>query len=104
MQTQNLLLTGLLASASPGLPWNLSTVDSAGNVGKFSSLAFGPDGQPAISYADLLLGYLHFARYNGTAWTRTIVDAAGTGSHTSLAFGPDGQPAISYYDGINDDL
>ena len=30
--------------------WNVTTVDSEGEVGYDTSLAFGPDGQPAISY------------------------------------------------------
>jgi hypothetical protein len=80
-------------------------VDSAGNVGKHTSLAFGPGGQPAISYYDDSNADLKFARYNGNSWSLTTVDSAGNvGIHTSLAFGPDGQPAISYYDGSNLDL
>jgi hypothetical protein len=37
-------------------------VDSAGSVGGHTSLAFGPDGQPAISYYDASNGDLKFAR------------------------------------------
>jgi len=37
-------------------------VDSAGSVGRHTSLAFGPDGQPAISYFDDSNGDLKFAR------------------------------------------
>ena len=74
-------------------------------VGSDTSLAFGPDGQPAISYYDDSNSDLKFARFNGNSWSRTTVDSAGNvGIHTSLAFGPDGQPAISYYDGSNLDL
>ena len=87
------------------LPWSLTTVDSAGDVGMSTSLAFGPDGQPAISYYDNSNLHLKFARFNGNSWSVTTVDSVDyVGYATSLAFGPDGQPAISYYDDSNSDL
>ena len=97
--------TALHYATGGSLPWTVSTVDSAGSVGVDSSLALGPDGQPAISYYDSSNGYLKFARFNGSTWTLTTVDSAGSvGQFTSLAFGPDGQPAISYRDATNLDL
>ena len=105
IQQQNLLLTGLLASYSPGIPWNLTIIDSVDNVGSFNSLAFGPDGLPAISFWDQINGDLKIARYNGSAWILTTIDSVGVvGYYSSLAFGPDGQPAISYLDHTNGDL
>jgi hypothetical protein len=87
------------------LPWSLTTVDSAGNVGMSTSLAFGPDGQPAISYYDASNLDLKFARFNGNSWSLTTVDSVDyVGYSTSLAFGPDGQPAIAYLDDANGDL
>lgn len=44
------------------LPWIVTTVDSAGNLGEQTSLAFGPDGQSAGSYCDVTNGDLKFAR------------------------------------------
>ena len=80
-----------------GSTWDISLVDTATSVGQSSSLAFGPDGHPAISYFDEFNKDLKFARYNGTAWVLTTVDATNfVGNHTSLKFSPDGQPAISY--------
>ena len=38
------------------------TKASAGDFSNFTSLAFGPDGQPAISYRDATNGDLKFAR------------------------------------------
>ena len=35
-----------------GPAWVGTVVEAAGNVGYDASLAFGPDGQPAIAYTD----------------------------------------------------
>jgi hypothetical protein len=46
-------LLDLLATANGvSLPWSITTVDSTGSVGLYTSLAFTPSGQPAISYYD----------------------------------------------------
>ena len=51
-----------ISAAGMALPWNIKTVDSLGSVGSFTSLAFGPDGLPAISYYDNTNFDLKFAR------------------------------------------
>lgn len=40
----------LLQNAGIILPWQIRAVDSTGDVGTYTSLAFSPDSQPAISY------------------------------------------------------
>ena len=62
LKEDNQLLTSLLSTAGLSLPRNIKTVDSAGFVGYYTSLAFGPDGQPAISYYDNTNSDLKFAR------------------------------------------
>ena len=80
----------------------IQTVDTRG-VGQYSSLAFSPEGEPAISYYPSRMhgagapNGLKYAVYNGASWVIRIVDSAGgAGAPTSLAFSPGGQPAISY--------
>jgi len=84
----------------------ISTVDSAGSVGSFTSLAFGSG--PAISYYDGTNGDLKFAYDrddNGVFEVIITVDSSGVvGTYTSLAFDASGKPAISYYDDTNGDV
>ncbi len=89
LQTANSQLQrqlGLLTSATVNFAWVASTV----SLGVNPSLAFGPDGQPAIAFNGLQL-----ARFDGATWAVTAVPGA-SGSFPSLAFGPDGYPAIAY--------
>lgn len=89
----------LLSASTVNFSWNIFTIESAGNVGQYTSLAFGPDGQPAIAYYDAGNAFLKITRYDGATWTPTTVDNVGNvGQYASLAFGPDGRPAIAYYD------
>ena len=88
----------------------LATVDSAGNVGYYSSLALGSDGFPVISYYDQTNDDLKVVKCNDAACTPggetlTTLDSAGiVGWYTSLALGTDGFPVISYLDASNVDL
>jgi parallel beta-helix repeat protein len=86
--------TQVLAAIGLG---TIQTVDSAGDVGLYTSLAFTPGGHPAISYYDATRTALKYAVYNGASWVlSTVYNSGDTGRGTSLAFTPGGQPAISY--------
>jgi len=79
--------------------WVLITVDSAGTVGRYNSLAI-VNGNPAISYYDDTnhdLKYVRASDANGGTWGTPIpLDSAGdVGRYTSLAI-VNGYPAISY--------
>jgi hypothetical protein len=93
--------------ACAGVDETLSTVDSAGVVGLYTSIALGGDGLPVISYYDETNGNLKVAKCNDAAClggdeTLSIVDIAGVvGSFTSIALGADGLPVISYRDETN---
>ena len=83
-----------------------TTVDSTGNVGGFTSIATGDNGNPIISYYDDTNGDLKVAACTtpgctGTA-TITTVDSTGrVGWYTSIAIGDNGLPVISYYNITN---
>ncbi|MCX6012470.1 MAG: Ig-like domain-containing protein, partial [Chloroflexi bacterium] len=84
---------------------NIQTVDSAGIVGEYTSLAFNSSGNPAISYFDNTNKDLKSTRCNGSTWVLQTVDSTGnTGYYTSLAFDNSGNPAISYLDLTNGNL
>jgi pimeloyl-ACP methyl ester carboxylesterase len=79
--------------------WVVTTVDEESDVGKYSSIAFGTNGQPVISYYDQTNGNLKYAERYGENWTtETLVDFGNVGQYTSLAIDDLGRKSISYYD------
>jgi hypothetical protein len=87
----------------------ITTVDTTGNVGLYTSIAIGNDGFPVISYLDGTNWDLKVAKCINQACTGTstitAVDSVDTvGAFTSIAIGNDGFPVISYFDQTNWDL
>ena len=78
------------------------TLDSAGNVGFYTSITIGVDGNPVISYADgdpnFDLKLVHCTNPScSTHDTPVTLDSAGNvGFYTSITIGVDGNPVISY--------
>jgi hypothetical protein len=89
-----------------------STVDSAGDVGQFTSIALDSSGFPVVSYYDVTntsLKVVHCNDVNCAGGNEAIntVDntATDTGQFSSLALDGSGFPVISYYDsGTNGNL
>jgi preprotein translocase subunit Sec61beta len=84
------------------------TLDSAGLVGKFTSVTIGEDGLGLISYWDQSNDALKVAHCNDTACstasTYTLDSFESVGRDTSVTIGTDGLGLISYYDPFHEDL
>ena len=104
-------ISSLLAPITPSLP---VSIDSVGNVGYFTSITIGTNGNPIISYYDGANLDLKVAACNNPtcealggapAATNTTIDSAGeVGEFSSITIGTNGNPIISYFDYINYDL
>ena len=82
----------------------LTSVETANEVGQFTSIAIGIDGFPVISYSDFSNTALRVTKCNDIACTggdetsSQVDNAAAVGQYSSIAIGTDGLPVISYRD------
>ena len=78
--------------------WSTETVTSAGNVGRFNSLALDSSNVPCIAYSDETNHYLGYCKRSGAFWTFDTPDNSGyVGGPCSLALRSNGWPQIAYY-------
>lgn len=89
--------------ATTSSAWYIETIDTTGNVGKYSSLALDSNDTVYISYAAPSQG-LKVAQWNGTIWNYEIADTSGCRA-TSMTFDSRDRPHISYQvGGVTGDL
>ena len=86
-----------------------TTVDSAGNVGSYSSITIGSDELPVIGYLDstnTALKVLHCGNLlcNSSNVITTLDGPGLVGWYLGITIGADGLPLISYRDNANTDL
>jgi Calx-beta domain-containing protein len=82
----------------------ISVIDSAGDVGGISAVAYGPDGLALIAYFDATSSALKAAHCNDVACTSSTKSTLASGNVSygpgmGVAFGPDGRALISYQTG-----
>lgn len=83
--------------------WEVMTVDSDPGAGKFNSITLDRNGNPQIAYSVVLWEHasLRYARWNGKAWERQIIEGATEPVPVySVAEATDkyGNPSIAYMD------
>ena len=89
--------------------WQVSTVDSEGDVGRFPSLVIDSKDNPAISYFEptrASTGYIKFARWDGSQWETQRIDELedvfgghfGARKTSSLVLDAADNPIVAYSD------
>lgn len=103
----NLNRSDLIHAVQDSAGWQTQTIDSVGNVGKFSSLFLDSAGRRCWSYYDESYGALKYAGWKDPLfdWGLEIADNISTSGYTiDMIFNLSGNVEMSYYSSGNGDL
>ena len=89
--------------------WNISDVDTQGDVGRYANLALDQQDNPVVSYyevVDTTSGYIKVARWDGAQWLTERVDKLdnvvqgffGARKTGPVVVSPEGNPIVAYSD------
>ena len=78
--------------------WRVEVVNDDGAVGKYASMAIGPDDQPAVAYYDQSMKYLRYSYRTTEGWKHEKVAwGLEVGMGSSLGFDAKGRAHLVYY-------
>jgi hypothetical protein len=86
--------------------WIAQNIDTQDAPGKFNSMTLDNSGHPQVAYIGLYGTKLKYARFDGKAWIRSVLEAPNsgierspgdTGMGNSIAIDRQGNPMISYF-------
>jgi hypothetical protein len=104
------LATCTAACATAASAWVITTVDSAGDVGRFVSMQLNGD-RPVIAYFDFTNGTVKLATCTSACastaptWITTVIDTVPGDIEVQMSLRlSSGNPIVSYYDALSADL
>jgi hypothetical protein len=80
-----------------GTAWEITRIDTDGDVGGYTSIALDSDGHSHISYIDFTHLELKYAMWTGSSWSVETLDSIHE-DRTSIALDGSDNPHIIYYD------
>jgi hypothetical protein len=101
-----LAITGDHAWAGSMFDLEAADANESTSTGQFNSIALDSQGNPHVSYFELISANLRYARKQDGAWVVEVADgsASSVGWHSAIALDADDQPHIAYQDQTAIDL